>query len=193
MGGGKDARYKGHLKFFDPVAGYGYITIDKSCDVGDADVPKELRVETAEVNAGGRNPKKMKDMKVEFGIWKTKKDKYKAYNMTALDGEPLTAQLVDKRKVIEGETLEGKIVMYSFKGNFGYIVPSGELPQQAKKKLAQQNKTTREKGKEVKHKNAVYFRRGDCQKGFKPEKEATVTFQLYTDERGVGACEIGAA
>jgi len=190
--GGKDARYTGHLKFFDPMNGFGYINVDKTDKLGD-DVPKQLRVETAEVNAGGRNPRRMKDMKVEFGIWKTKKDKHKAYNMTAPGGDPLTEELASKRKVIEGETLEGKIVIYNFKGNWGYIAPKGELPQQAKKKMAQQNKVTREKGKEVKHKNAVFFKRFDCQKSFKPEKDAAVTFQIYTDERGVGACEIGPA
>merc|ERR1712176_1431563 len=188
--GGKDARYTGRLKFFDAMAGFGYVKMAKTVDDGDEKVPQEVRVERAEVDAGGRAPKRMKDMAVEFGIWKTKKGQYRCYNMTAPGGEPLTEQLVDKRKVIEDKTLTGKIVIYSFKGNWGYIVPEGTLPQEAKKKIAQQNKATKEKGKEVKHKDAVYFRRADCEKGFKPAKDASVTFQLYTDEKGVGAYEI---
>jgi len=187
--GNKESRYTGHLKFFDPKGGYGYINVDKSNGLGD-DVPKQLRVETAEVNAGGRAPNRMKDLKVEFGIWKTKKDKHKAYNMTAPGGEPLTEVIANKRKVIEGETLEGKVEFYDFRKGFGLIIPKGELPKDVKKKMGQMNKASRDRGKEVKHKNAIRFKRFDLQKDFKPEKETAVTFQIYTDEMGVGACEI---
>jgi len=83
--GGQNLRYTGTLKFYIPKRGYGYVTLDEGYEL-DADVPKELRVETSEVNAGGAQPAYMKDVQVEFGIWKTKKGEYKCYNMTAPGG-----------------------------------------------------------------------------------------------------------
>merc|ERR1719476_75332 len=88
--GGQNLRYTGTLKFYIPKRGYGYVTIDDGYEL-DADVPKELRVETSEVNAGGGQPAYMKDEQVEFGIWKTKKGQYKVYNMTAPGGTVLSS------------------------------------------------------------------------------------------------------
>merc|ERR1712032_555836 len=88
--GAQNLRYTGTLKFYIPKRGYGYVTVDDGYEL-DAEVPKELRVETSEVNAGGANPAYMKDTQVEFGIWKTKKGGYKVYNMTAPGGLVLEA------------------------------------------------------------------------------------------------------
>merc|ERR1719356_209722 len=80
--GGQFIRYTGNLKFYNPKNGFGYILIDEGFQYDQEGVPKEIRVETAEVNAGGQNAGQMKDVKVEFGIWKTQKGAFKAYNMT---------------------------------------------------------------------------------------------------------------
>ena len=46
-------RYTGTLKFFVPKRGYGYIKIDEGFQYDKEGVPEEIRVETAEMNAGG--------------------------------------------------------------------------------------------------------------------------------------------
>merc|ERR1711972_755152 len=84
-------RYTGTLKFYDPKRGFGYIQIDEGFQYDQEGVPKDIRVETAEVNAGGQNAAAAKEIKVEFGIWKTQKGAFKAYNMTAPGGNPLPA------------------------------------------------------------------------------------------------------
>lgn len=87
--GGQFLRYTGNLKFFIPTRGYGYIVIDPGYDFFGEQVPHEIRAETAEMNAGGHNPKYMKDVQVEFSIWKTPKGAFKAYNVTLPGGQAL--------------------------------------------------------------------------------------------------------
>eukprot|EP00927_Polykrikos_kofoidii_P079452 TRINITY_DN76232_c0_g1_i1.p1 TRINITY_DN76232_c0_g1~~TRINITY_DN76232_c0_g1_i1.p1 ORF type:complete len:269 (-),score=51.18 TRINITY_DN76232_c0_g1_i1:62-868(-) len=90
--GGQHLRYTGTLKFFIPQRGYGYITIDDGFTFDGEIVPQEIRAEKAELNAGGGNPAYMKEVQVEFGIWKTLKGAYKAYNVTASGGQALPAE-----------------------------------------------------------------------------------------------------
>lgn len=87
--GGQQLRYTGKLKFFIPKRGYGYILMDEGFQFEVEGVPQQIRVEIAEVNAGGKQPAYMKDVDVEFGIWQTQKGAFKAYNMTAPGGVPL--------------------------------------------------------------------------------------------------------
>lgn len=87
--GGINLRYTGTMKFFTIKRGFGYIKIDDGFQYGEEPVPKEIRAELAECNAGGRNPADMTEMAVEFGIWKTKKGAYKAYNVTLPGGATL--------------------------------------------------------------------------------------------------------
>merc|ERR1711904_374111 len=89
--GGQELRYTGSLKFYRAKEGYGYITMDDGYAV-DASVPKEIRCEMAEMNAGGAKPGNMKEVSaVEFGIWKNTKGVHKAYNVTLPGGMPLPA------------------------------------------------------------------------------------------------------
>jgi len=93
VGGDMSLRYTGMLKFYIPKRGYGYIEIDDGFDYAGEDVPKEIRVEHVEMNCGpGGNPDFLKDLQVEFGIWKTKKGFYKAYNCTLPDMVPLPSK-----------------------------------------------------------------------------------------------------
>jgi len=87
--GGINLRYTGTMKFFTVKRAFGYIKIDDGFQYGEEDVPKEIRAELAECNAGGKNPADMTETAVEFGIWKTKKGAYKAYNVTLPGGAPL--------------------------------------------------------------------------------------------------------
>eukprot|EP00747_Dinoflagellata_sp_TGD_P095511 gnl/TRDRNA2_/TRDRNA2_166492_c1_seq1.p1 gnl/TRDRNA2_/TRDRNA2_166492_c1~~gnl/TRDRNA2_/TRDRNA2_166492_c1_seq1.p1 ORF type:complete len:258 (+),score=66.95 gnl/TRDRNA2_/TRDRNA2_166492_c1_seq1:98-871(+) len=87
--GGQNVRYTGLCKFFIPKRGYGYILIDDGYQYGGFTVPREIRVETAEMNAGGAQPGYLKDVQVEFGIWETPKKAFKAYNVTLPGGAPV--------------------------------------------------------------------------------------------------------
>merc|ERR1712087_398905 len=89
VGGSSDTRFTGNLKFFHSKNGFGYITLDEGQTFDIEGVPKEIRVETAEVNAGGGQPGYLKELPVEFGIWQNKKGHFKAHNMTAPGGVPL--------------------------------------------------------------------------------------------------------
>lgn len=83
------SRFKGSVKFFHPSKGFGYINVTEGQPFGGEEVPKELRVEIAEVNAGGATPGYLQDIQVEFGIWKNKKSIFKAHNMTGPSGATL--------------------------------------------------------------------------------------------------------
>lgn len=190
--GGQHLRYTGTLKFFSPRNGFGYIAIDQGYAL-DAEIMKqELRVETAEVNAGGKQPRVMKELNVEFGIWQTKKGGYKAYNMTLPGGLPLTQEALENRSVLGGRTYRGQVVLWNWRQGWGFVQPDASvvLPPQVSAKIAQQKKFSAEKGKEMQHDKALYFRKMDCQAGFKPQKGGNVSFQIYTDDKGAGACEI---
>jgi len=89
--GGQFLRYTGMLDYFSPQSGLGKIQIDEGFAL-DESVPKELSVETMEVNAGGQRPQAMRNIQVEFGIWQTGEGEYKAYNMTLPGGLPLTPE-----------------------------------------------------------------------------------------------------
>jgi len=93
--GGQFLRYIGNLKFYLDQKGYGYIEIDDGFDYGGEQVPKQIRVEKLEMNCGpGKPAKMMKEVPVEFGIWKKEKkgDQYLAYNVTAPGGELLPSK-----------------------------------------------------------------------------------------------------
>merc|ERR1712232_1297743 len=94
---GQDLRFTGVLKFYDPRAGYGYITVDTGYVVDGADIPTQLRVERSEVNAGGRQPQSMQNLRVEFGIWTTSRNVPKAYNLTLPGGTPMTQAALENR------------------------------------------------------------------------------------------------
>jgi len=87
--GGQDLRYTGTLKFFVPQKGFGYLKIDPGFQYDREGVPEEIRVETAEMNCGGGNPKYMENLQVEFGIWVTKRGAFKGYNVSLPGGMPL--------------------------------------------------------------------------------------------------------
>lgn len=90
--GGQYLRYTGKLKFYIPKRSYGYIAIDEGYAYDKEGVPKEIRCERSEMNAGGGQPAYQKDVQVEFGIWVTQKGQFKAYNVTMLGGAPMPAE-----------------------------------------------------------------------------------------------------
>jgi|EP00927_Polykrikos_kofoidii_P002043 cold shock CspA family protein len=90
--GGQYLRYTGKLKFYNPKRGFGYIAIDDGYAYDREGVPKEIRCERSEMNAGGSQPGYQKDVQVEFGIWVTQREQFKGYNVTLLGGAPLPAE-----------------------------------------------------------------------------------------------------
>lgn len=90
-------RYSGKVKFFDPKKGFGYITMDDGFALTE-EVPKDLRVEIQEINAGGKKPGRIQEQAVEFGIYKTKGKKYYAYNVTLPGGQLVPAATEEEKK-----------------------------------------------------------------------------------------------
>ncbi|CAE8701967.1 unnamed protein product, partial [Polarella glacialis] len=74
--GGQHLRYRGTIKFYSPKGRYGYVVLDDGYELSEP-VPKELRVEESEVNAAGKRVTRwLENLRVEFGICKTKKGTY---------------------------------------------------------------------------------------------------------------------
>lgn len=194
--GGQDLRYTGNLKFYSPRSGFGYITIDAGYELEEG-VPTELRVERSEVNAGGRQPPVMQNTQVEFGIWKTNKGGYKAYNMTLPGGMPVSQAALENRLALGADEYQGIVEIWNWKQAYGFLklAPDVVLPAAAAAKLTQQTQAATEKAKaagktDASSEELIYFRRTDVQQGIKLEKGQTVTFQIYMDDKGVGAMEI---
>lgn len=189
--GGQHLRYTGTLKFFHPRPGFGYVVMDQGYDV-DPSVPSELRVETAEVNAGGRRPLPMQNIAVEFGIWKTQRGKFEVYNMTLPGGHPLTQDALENRISMGNATYTGVVAIWNWRQGWGFI--RGEqtmlLPPRVNAKLAQQQQAAQARGKKITAEKMFYFRRNDCIAMFNPQRDQPVAFQLYVDDKGVGASEV---
>lgn len=193
--GTKDTRYSGTLKFYSPKAGYGYIVLDEGFQLP-PDVPAELRVERSEVNAGGKQPQWMASSKVEFGIWKTSKDAFKAHNMTLPGGVPVTQAAIEHRQDVSDTVYNGTVAIWNWKQGWGFIkVEQPELlPAPVQEKLAQQSSEAKAKaesqGKEMGDEHLIYFRKADVKQGVRLRRDIICTFQLYIDDKGVGAAEI---
>jgi len=188
--GGQHLRYTGTLKFFLPRQGYGYITLDEGYDLPN-DVPKDIRLEHSEVNAGGQQPVFMQNLAVEFGIWRNLKGGYKAYNTTLPGGHPLTQDALENRIAMGSQSYTGEIVMlHQFGWGFIKVDPHVQLSQRVMQKLQQMQADTIARGKRVSEDRMLYFRKTDCLLGFFPARGARVTYQVYVDDKGAGACEI---
>lgn len=192
--GAQTDRYTGNLKFYNPRVGFGYVTMDDGFSLGE-EVPKDLRVEETEVNCGGKRPRKwLENVKVEFGIAKNKKGLCKVYNMTLPGGVAIAEDTLEHREELADERVKGTIEFFSGRQGWGFILPdeSATLPAGVVTKIEEMAKASKEKGKEVKHEKCLYFRKADLGKGVWPKKDekTPVTFKLYTDDKGAGACDI---
>jgi cold shock CspA family protein len=193
--GGQHLRYTGTLKFFAPGRGFGYVTMDQGYDVP-PDVPLELKVETVEVNASGQRPMPMRDLPVEFGIYKRPKgatSTFLVYNMTLPGGHPLTQDALENRITMGSQSYSGSVAIWNWRQGWGFIRadPMTVLPPRVVTKLAQQQQAAIARGRKVTaDEKMFYFRRADCLEGLNPARDMQVTFQLYIDDKGVGACEV---
>jgi len=188
--GGQHLRYTGQLQFFSPKRGFGWLTMDDGYALTEP-VPKELRVDLPEVNAGGRQPPGMKDVAVEFGIVKTRKGGYKGYNMTLPGGIPMTQEGLEHRVVLGSRTFTGTVEMYLWRKGFGFIkATQGQaFPPNVVAKMKQMQEESAKRGKTM-NEGALYFRKDDINFGVQVDQGQQVSFKVYTDDKGVGACEI---
>jgi len=205
--GGQDLRYTGMLKFYNQRSGYGYINVDPGfsapADNPEEAVPTELRVERSEINADGQQPQFMQNVKVEFGIWKTTRDvpkarpdSWQAYNVTLPGGIALTQPNLENRQAPDAQMYRGEVQMWNWKWGFIKADPNPPLPENVQLKLTQQTeeakKRAEEKGREGSDEELIYIRKDDVQPGVKLQKGTQVMFQIYLDDKGVGACQVQA-
>lgn len=188
--GGPQTRYTGTLKFYSPIKGFGWVKLDEGFAFNEA-VPKELRVNKWEMNAGGKNPLKAKDISVEFGIVKSKRGDFVAYNMTLPGGIAMSQEGLEGRRSSGGRKYQGEVMLWNYFKGYGYIKLDGSamLPPQVTQKMQQMNQSAQAKGKKTEDRT-LYFRKQDVVQGVRLEKGQRVTFQVYTDDRGAGAFEI---
>jgi len=190
--GGQHLRYTGQLQFFSPKRGFGWLTMDDGYALTEP-VPKELKVDLPEVNAGGKQPVFMREIAVEFGIVKDRRGGYKGYNMTLPGGIPMTYEGLEHRVVLGSRNFTGIVEMYSWTKGFGFIKGSkgAAFPPNVMAKIKQQQEDAAKRGKTTQsNEPMLYFRRADVQEGVEMEKGKEVTFKVYTDDKGAGACEI---
>lgn len=187
--GGQHLRYTGNLKFYDPNRAFGYVTLDDGFAL-DEPVSKELRVEEQEVNCCGKRPQKyLEKMPVEFGIWKNFKGAYMVYNMTLPGGIPITQENLENRKALPG-AFKGTIHNWNWQQGWGLIAPdpAARLPPSVQAKLSAASTEAQSQGKTP----MLYFRKPDLARGTSSwiRKGQGCSFQVYTDDKGAGACEV---
>lgn len=190
--GGQHMRYRGVVKFYNPKTGYGYVTRDDASGL-DPEVPKELRLEEQEVNAGGKKLKRFIDgIQVEFGIWRSPKGHYNVYNMTLPGALPITDANLEHRRVIGSELHIGTVTYWNWNQHFGLIRPSNAkgLPQEVHAKLREMQQAAQLRGKTVSAEPLLYFRKADLAKDCNPREGLSVSFKLYIDNKGAGASEV---
>jgi len=189
--GGQHLRYTGTLKFFTPRHGFGYVVMDQGYDV-DPSVPSQLRVVTAEVNAGGKPPRFMENIAVEFGIWRTVRGHYNVYNMTLPGGHPLTQDALENRISMGPQTYSGEVAIWNWRAGWGFVRmdPTVVLPPRVTAKLAQQQAAAKQRGKAITAEKMMYFRKPDCAPMLMVRQGMVVQFQLYIDDKGAGATDV---
>eukprot|EP00929_Paragymnodinium_shiwhaense_P114945 TRINITY_DN834_c3_g1_i1.p1 TRINITY_DN834_c3_g1~~TRINITY_DN834_c3_g1_i1.p1 ORF type:complete len:282 (+),score=95.15 TRINITY_DN834_c3_g1_i1:137-982(+) len=109
-------------------------------------------------------------------------------------GEPNWAEkeASENRMPSDGTVYTGIITVWNSKYGWGFVNPDEPslLPDEVQAMLAEATEKQKAKGKEVESEHLLYFRKPDVVEGFAPEKDAAVTFQVYTDDKGAGACEV---
>eukprot|EP00408_Alexandrium_pacificum_P007829 CAMPEP_0171214610 /NCGR_PEP_ID=MMETSP0790-20130122/31246_1 /TAXON_ID=2925 /ORGANISM="Alexandrium catenella, Strain OF101" /LENGTH=364 /DNA_ID=CAMNT_0011680349 /DNA_START=79 /DNA_END=1173 /DNA_ORIENTATION=+ len=190
--GGQHLRYTGQMQFFSPKRGFGWLTMDEGYALTEP-VPNELRVDLPEVNAGGRQPPFMREIAVEFGIMKTNRGGYKGYNMTLPGGIPMTQEGLEHRVVLGSRNFTGVVEMYNWQRGWGFIkgAPGSAFPPNLVAKIKQMQEDSAKRGKTFNGGDTMlYFRKEDFNDGVELDKGQQVTFKVYTDDKGAGACEI---
>eukprot|EP00931_Biecheleriopsis_adriatica_P102552 TRINITY_DN77504_c0_g1_i1.p2 TRINITY_DN77504_c0_g1~~TRINITY_DN77504_c0_g1_i1.p2 ORF type:complete len:335 (+),score=87.29 TRINITY_DN77504_c0_g1_i1:95-1099(+) len=194
--GAQNFRYTGTLKFFDAMRGFGWVALDDGFAMDDP-VPKEIKVESQELNTGSKPPPKGKldKMAVEFGIVKGKAgDAYFAYNMTLPGGVPITQENLEHRQEIGADRFAGSISWFNSWQGWGHLIPdpSTVLPAAIQQKLDEEAAKAQARKPDAPPEKVLYFRKTDCEWGVSTEVGTKVTFSVYVDDKGAGACKVSA-
>jgi len=197
--GDQNMRFLGNVKFYDFQKGFGYVKIQDGYDI-DSAVPSEFQVPRHEINAGTDAPRLSEGMEVEFGIAKNSKGKYCCYNVTLPGGADLTRDVVEGREMVGSTKYQGEVNMWSWKSGFGWIKPAtaSKFPAKIQQALKADHEKRLEKakkaGKEIPTEPMLFMRSSDkADPSTRLNKGDKVTFKVYSDKFGVGACEIATA
>eukprot|EP00747_Dinoflagellata_sp_TGD_P167736 gnl/TRDRNA2_/TRDRNA2_192729_c0_seq1.p1 gnl/TRDRNA2_/TRDRNA2_192729_c0~~gnl/TRDRNA2_/TRDRNA2_192729_c0_seq1.p1 ORF type:complete len:326 (+),score=63.32 gnl/TRDRNA2_/TRDRNA2_192729_c0_seq1:66-1043(+) len=199
----QSARYTGILKFYDTKKGFGYVTIDSP----PAGIQKDIMVDRSEINMKDKQPQWMENIVVECGIFRNENGQARAYNVmphdrlltpaASVQAEKRVDDSLDNRVVIKGQKFSGRVQIWNGQQRWGFIDPDTycPLPPQVKAKLAEQAAAAKHRAEARGHASSakselLYFRGQDVVEGTSVQVDTPVMFQLYTDDKGAGACHV---
>merc|ERR1711964_718138 len=105
----------------------------------------------------------------------------------------MTPQALENRSVLGGRIFRGTVKMWIYTQGWGFILAEANVnfPPQVQSKIAQMQKETKDKGKKAGLEDSMFFfRKEDVQPGVQIVTKKSVQFQIYTDDKGAGACEV---
>jgi len=164
-------KVKGIIVRFLHGRGFGFIK--------PADGEKEVFVHWEDLVTDARNPHIEKDIEVEF-LMGERDGKCAAKEVTLLGGEKFPVVEHEDREVNEDETFVGSVKFFDGRRGFGFIKLDEEFSWQG-----------------VDSGDAVYFPRDallgtDMSRDMdvKVPRDTRVSFRVYKDDKGLGACEV---
>merc|ERR1719215_1110261 len=110
----------------------------------------------------------------------------------------MTQSALENRQPVSGQMYRGEVQMWFWKSGWGFIraEPSFPLPAEVRDKMTQQaqeaKRRAEERGKTGSDEELLYVRREDVLPGVQLEKGMQVMFQIYVDDKGVGATQVQA-
>uniref|UniRef100_A0A7S1PYW3 Uncharacterized protein n=1 Tax=Alexandrium catenella TaxID=2925 RepID=A0A7S1PYW3_ALECA len=106
-------------------------------------------------------------------------------------GIPMTLQGLEHRVVLGSRTFKGIVEMYNWMRGWGFIkaAPGSAFPPNVMAKIKQQQEDAARRGKNTSD-MMLYFRKDDLNDGVEIDKGKEVTYKIYTDDKGAGACEV---
>merc|ERR1712083_1173334 len=126
------------------------------------------------------------------------KGKGKRRNAAALKSQFWVRKVEEENRTELSGTFTGTIAKYIFKQGWGFIEADdiSAFPAEAQKALAKAKKEAAQTSEKETNESWVYFRKPDVDPEMFPlhrEEPYPVTFELYTDNKGVGAHNIKSA
>jgi len=125
------------------------------------------------------------------------KGKGKMKGPAAVDSEFWDVKMADENRKPLAGSFTGTVGKYVGRQAWGLIIPDDvdSLPAKAKKVLQKSNEEAKAKaeeaGKEFTTENGIYFRKVDCvDPEMFLERDQVVNFEVYLDNKGLGACSI---
>jgi cold shock CspA family protein len=188
--GTRDSRYSGVVKFYDASKGFGYVTLNPGqlTDPSIVDV-KLVRQELS----GGENVRMDKGQALEFGLsMGGRNQEMYAYRVTLPGGMDLTSAVLLHRNVDGNKMFTGAMEFWHRKNGYGFVIPdslnaaSNSIKQAATKAASEQ--ASKSGASPV---QKLYVTRKDLgAQGMRLQEGTRVQFNVYQDDKGVGACNV---